>query len=86
MKKIVVVLVSFLLIMSFAFTKANANDELRTYYNQNVPYEAFFGQSQAQKIKVQKTVNGKTVQAVVPAHIVNTKENDKTQEQEKKDN
>jgi len=76
MKKLVI-LGSFLLITSFAFT-ASA-DELRTYYNQNVPYKAFFQQHNPQKIKVQKTVNGKVVQAVVPANIVNKEEDDKTQ-------
>ena len=76
MKKLVI-LGSILLITSFAIT-ASA-DELRTYYNQKVPYKAFFQQHNPQKINVQKTVNGKVVQAVVHANIVNKKEDDKTQ-------
>jgi len=79
MKKIIM-LGSFLLVISFAFT-ASA-DELRTYYNNKVPYSAFFGYNKKQ-IKIQKTVNGQTVQAVVPAVTVNTKEEDKTQKVEK---
>jgi hypothetical protein len=80
MKKLVV-LGSFILITSFAFT-ASAG-ELRTYYNQRVPYKAFFQKHNPKQIKVQKTVDGKVVQAVVPANIVNTKEEDKTQEEKK---
>jgi len=83
MKKLVI-LGSFLLITSFAFT-ASA-DELRTYYNQNVPYKAFFQKHNPKQIKVQTTQNGRKVQAVVPANIVNTQKEDKTQEKEKKDN
>jgi len=76
MKKLVI-LGSFILITSFAFT-ASA-DELRTYYNQTVPYSAFFQQHNPQQVKIQKTVDGKTVQAIVPIDTVNTKEDDKTQ-------
>ena len=76
MKKLVI-LGSIILITSFAIT-ASA-DELRTYYNQNVPYKAFFQKHNPQKIKVQKTVNGKIVQVVVPANIVNKEKDDKTQ-------
>ena len=72
MKKLVI-LGSFLLITSFA-TTASA-DELRTYYNQKVPYAAFFmSKRQAQPTKVQKvTPSGQTVQAVVPTHVVSDK-------------
>jgi len=76
MKKLVI-LGSFLLVMSFA-AQASA-DELRTYYNQKVPYSAFFQKRAPVQTKVQAQVNGQTVQAVVPTHVVNTKEDDKTQ-------
>jgi hypothetical protein len=82
MKKLVI-LGSIILITSFA-TTASA-EELRTYYNQNVPYKAFFQKHNPQQIKIQKTVNGKVVQAVVPANIVNKKEDDKTQETKKEE-
>ncbi len=82
MKKIVI-LGSFILITSFAFT-ASA-DEMRTYYNQKVPYSAFFQKHNPKQIKVQTVQNGQKVQAVVPANIVNTQKEDKTQETEKKE-
>jgi len=78
MKKLVI-LGSFLLITSFALT-ASA-DELRTYYNQRVPYKAFFTNGKtAHPTKIQKTTQtGQIVQAVVPTHVVSDKEKDKTQ-------
>ena len=81
MKKLVI-LGSFLLITSFAIT-ASA-DELRTYYNQKVPYKAFFMNGKtAHPTKIQKTTQtGQIVQAVVPTHVVSDKEKDKTQKKE----
>ena len=81
MKKLVI-LGSFILITSFAFT-ASA-DELRTYYNQTVPYSAFFQKRNPVQTKVQTQVNGQKVQAVVPTHVVNTKEEDQTQPKKEK--
>lgn len=83
MKKIVIVGL-FCLITSFAFT-ASA-DELRTYYNQKVPYAAFFTNGKtAHPTKVQVNRNGQTVQAVVPTHVVSDKKDDKTQKTEKEE-
>jgi len=81
MKKLVI-LGSFLLITSFA-VQASA-DELRTYYNNKVPYAAFFQKREPVQTKVQVQRDGKTFQAVVPTNVVNKKEDDKTQPEKDK--
>lgn len=68
-------------VLSFIFLGFGSANALNTYYdnsqiyNNKIPYSAFFnGHSpKPEKIKVQKSVNGKVVQAIVP---VNEKEQD----------
>jgi hypothetical protein len=67
MNKLLVVLT----ILSFIFLSLGTSNALETYYNNKIPYSAFFNGHSAKpnKIKVQKvTKSGKAIQAVVPVN------------------
>jgi hypothetical protein len=71
------VLVIFM-VLSFAAVGICQEGPTRTYYNNKVPYAAFFQDQSTNKLKVQvQTKGGKKVQAEIP--VVNDVKKDKTQ-------
>ena len=73
------VLIILFVMLSFSAVGYCIESPTRTYYNNKVPYAAFFQENNTNQLKVQvRTRDGKKVQAEIP--VVNDAEKDKTQE------
>ena len=69
-------LISFIFLLAFAAAGYCQDKPTMTYYNNKVPYKAFF-QFQPNPLKVQVTKDGKKVQAEIP--VINDTKKDLTQ-------